>query len=147
MSAAMEVSVARLFERYERAFLQGLAGEADMNEIASLYASEFIAASPAGVATGRNDDALRDAMAQGHARYRALGLADMRVRHIRCTAIDDLHCLAHVGWRSRFARPGAADVNLDFEVHYLVERLDEEARVFGWVTGDEEAVLRAHGIV
>ena len=42
----------------------------DMDEVASLYASEFIAASPAGVMAGKNDDQLKQVMAQG---YRAIG--------------------------------------------------------------------------
>ena len=42
-----------------------LAGEVDMVEVASLYASDFIAAGSTGVRTGRNDGKLRQAMAQG----------------------------------------------------------------------------------
>lgn len=48
-----------------RLFGQALAGEVDMLEVASLYASDFIAAGPTGVRTGRNDGKLRQAMAQG----------------------------------------------------------------------------------
>jgi hypothetical protein len=45
----MEAAVSKLFERYERLFRQALAGKADMDEVTSLYASNIIAASPAGV--------------------------------------------------------------------------------------------------
>jgi hypothetical protein len=34
-----------------------------MDEVAALYASEFTAASPAGVTTGKNDDQLKQVMA------------------------------------------------------------------------------------
>lgn len=54
----METSVRKLFERYERFFNKSLKGDMDMEEVASLYASDFIAASPAGVMTGKNDDHL-----------------------------------------------------------------------------------------
>lgn len=44
----MEASVRKLFERYERFFNKSLKGDMDMEEVASLYASDFIAASPPG---------------------------------------------------------------------------------------------------
>ena len=44
----METSVTKLFARYERFFKQSLGGDIDMDEVASLYASDFIAATPAG---------------------------------------------------------------------------------------------------
>lgn len=36
----------KFFQRYESFFMQSLSGEIDGNEIAELYAPEFIAASP-----------------------------------------------------------------------------------------------------
>jgi hypothetical protein len=64
---AMEAAVRRLFERYALFFRQSLAGEIDTDDVASLYASDFIAASPAGVMSGKNDNQFRQAMAQGYA--------------------------------------------------------------------------------
>ena len=58
----MEASVRQLFERYERVFNQSLRGDMDMDDGAALYAPEFIAASPAGVMTGKNDDQLKQAV-------------------------------------------------------------------------------------
>lgn len=55
----METAARRLFERYERFFNNSLGGNVDGDAIASLYASEFIAATPAGVMTGKNDDQLK----------------------------------------------------------------------------------------
>ena len=143
----MEASVRTFFEGYERAFNRALGGDVDLDEVAALYAPEFIAASPAGVATGRNDDQLKAAMAQGYARYRAMGTKAMRVRDIRLTPLDAHHCVAHVSWSATYARTGQPDVTIDFEVHYLVQQLNGAPKVFGWVSGDEEALLREHGIV
>jgi hypothetical protein len=118
-----------------------------MDEVASLYASEFIAASPAGVTTGKNDDQLKQIMTQGYARYRAIGTRAMRIRHIRLSPIDQHHCMAHVAWTATYARKDQNDTAIDFDVHYLVQKLDGDAKVFGWVSGDEQALLRKHGIV
>lgn len=143
----MEESVRQLFARYERLFMEGFAGTADMEDVATLYASEFIAASPAGVVTGRNDAELRRVMREGYERYRAIGTREMRMRGIRVSPMDDRHCVAHVAWTATYARDGAPDTAIDFDVHYLVQQLDGISRVFGWVSGDEQALLRQHGIV
>jgi hypothetical protein len=143
----MEVSVRKFFERYESFFNRSLGGDMDMDEVAALYASEFIAASPAGVTTGRNDDQLKQVMAQGYARYRAIGTKDMRLRHVRLSPIDDHHCVAHVAWTATYARKDQPDEAIDFDVHYFVQKLDGEPKVFGWVSGDEQALLKKHGII
>ncbi len=143
----METSVRKLFERYERFFNKSLGGDMDMDEVASLYASEFIAASPAGVRAGKNDDKLRQVMAKGYAHYRAIGTKEMRIRDVRISPMDEHHCVAHVAWTATYARKDQPDVAIDFDVHYFVQQLDDQPKVFGWVSGDEQALLRKHGIV
>lgn len=143
----MEASVREFFERYESVFNRSLGGAIDTDEAAALYASEFIAASPAGVMTGKNDDQFKQVMTQGYAHYRAIGTKEMRIRNVRISPMDDHHCVAHVAWTATYAREGRADVAIDFDVHYLVQKLDGEPKVFGWVAGDEQALLRQHGIV
>lgn len=143
----METSVRRLFERYGNVFNQSLGGNMDMDEVAALYASEFIAASPAGVMTGKNDDQLKQVMAQGYARYRAIGTKEMRIRNVRLSSIDDHHCIAHVAWTAIYVRKDQPDVAIDFDVHYFIQKLEGEPKVFGWVSGDEQALLKKHGII
>lgn len=143
----MESSVRKLFERYESVFNRALSGDLDMDGVATLYASEFIAASPAGVMAGENDDRLKEVMAQGYERYRAMGTKDMRIRNVRLSPIDDHHCVAHVAWTATYVRQNRPDLAIDFDVHYLVQKLDGEPKVFGWVSGDEEAVLKEHGVI
>ncbi|OVZ64762.1 hypothetical protein CDO44_00695 [Pigmentiphaga sp. NML080357] len=143
----METTVRKFFERYERFFRQALGDEADMDEAASFYAGEFIAASPAGVAAGKNDDRLKQVMAQGYARYRMMGLKDMRVRHVDLSPMDELHCVGHVAWTATYVRQNQSAVAIDFDVHYFMQVLGGEPRIFGWVAGDEPALLEQHGIV
>lgn len=143
----METSVRKFFERYESVFNQSLNGDQDMDEVASLYASEFIAASPAGVMTGKNDDQLKQAMTQGYARYRAIGTKEIRIRNVRLSPMDDHHCIAHVAWTATYGRKDQPDVAIDFDVHYFLQALDGEPKVFGWVSGDEQALLKKYGII
>ena len=142
----METAVRGLFERYESIFNRSLGGKVDMNELASLYASEFIGAAPAGVRAGKNDDQFKQAMAQVYDHYRTIGTKKMRIRNIRLSPIDELHCVAHVSWAATYARKDQPDVAIDFDVHYLVQTLNGEPKVFGWVSGDEQALLKKHGI-
>jgi hypothetical protein len=143
----METSVRRLFDRYESVFNASLHGDGEMDEVAALYASGFIAASPAGVMTGKNDEQFKQAMARGYAHYRAIGTREMRIRELRISPMDEHHCVAHVAWRANYARKDQPDVAIDFDVHYLVQQVGAEPRVFGWVSGDEQAVLKEHGII
>ena len=143
----METRVRKLFERYERLTNQSLGGDLDLEEVAALYASDFIAASPAGVMSGKNDEQLRQAIAQGFAHYRAIGTKEMRIRNVAISPIDEHHCLADVGWTASYARDGRPGVTIDFDVHYLVQELaGGKPKVFGWVSGDEQALLSKHGI-
>jgi len=105
----MEASVRAFFERYESFFNRALAGDMDMGEVAALYAPAFIAASPAGVMTGENDEKLRQAMAQGYAHYRAIGTKEMRIRDVRISSMDEHHCVAHVAWTATYARRDQPD--------------------------------------
>lgn len=143
----MEDRIRRFFARYEQVFLRALAGDPDLDEVAGLYAEEFIAAYPGGVKAGRNDSTLLETMRQGYARYRAIGTRDMRVQGLWLSVLDDLHCVAHVSWRATYARPDLPETAIDFDVHYLVQLREAGPGVFGWVAGDEMAVLKEHGVI
>ena len=143
----METSVRKFFEKYASLFNKSLGGDVDMDEVAALYAPEFIAASPAGVQAGKNDDQLKQFMAKGYAHYRAIGTKEMRMRDVRLSPIDDHHCVAHVAWTAIYARKNLPDEAIDFDVHYFVRKLGGEPKVFGWVSGDEQALLQKHGII
>jgi len=142
-----DAAIRALFERYERLFNAALGGDVDMDAIAALYATDVIGAAPAGVRAANNDAAFRQVMAEGYAQYRAIGTKSMRIRDIRVTPIDDLHCLAQVGWTATYARADLPETAIDFEVAYLVQTLDGTPKVFGWITGDEQQALKDRGII
>ena len=143
----METAVRNLFARYQRFFNRALNGDANLDEAASFYASAFIAASPAGVLAGKNDDQLGQIMERGYERYRAIGTKEMRMRDIRLSPMDEHHCVAHVAWTAIYSRRDTPDISIDFDVHYLVQKLNGEPKIFGWVSGDEQALLKEYGIV
>lgn len=143
----MNDAVHEFFHRYQRLFQDGIAGRVDADALSRCYAAEFIAAVPQGVMAGKNDSQLIAVMRAGYARYRAIGTRGMAIRGIAIDAIDALHCLAHVAWRATYARQGRDDLDIDFDVHYLLRLADGKPQIFGWVSGDEQEVLRRHGIL
>ena len=142
-----EAGINDFFDRYQRFFTKALAGNLDTGDLSALYTSEFIAASPAGVMTGKNDDTLKRNMENGYAYYRAIGTKGMRVRNVRLSPIDDRHAVAHVAWTAVYAKDDRPDIDIDFEVHYLMQELNGRLKIFGWVSGDEQALLRERGVI
>lgn len=147
----MQHAITEFFARYQRLVNDALDDHADMAAIRDLYADVFIAAAPAGVSTGAKDGGgygptLEQVMAEGFAHYCAIGTKAMNVQDLRITPIDDLHALAQVDWRASYDVRGAHK-DVDFTNTYMMRVTDGRAQVFGWITGDEDAELRRHGII
>ena len=144
-SHPMEQAVRQLFERYEGHFNAGLKGEVDLPAVAALYADSFIAASPSGLFAGKNDEEFKKVTVQGFKHYRETGVQQMMVSDLHVSVIDELHGLARVQWSATYKVKGQEKI-IAFTNVYLVRLEGATARVFGWITGDEEALLRRHGI-
>lgn len=142
----MQQAVTDLFHRYERQTNGALTGEPDLEALGELYDEAFIGACPSGVVTGKKDDAFRKALAAGFARNKEIGTRRMEVRDLRIEPIDEMHAIAHVSWRATYDVRGTQKT-IDFTNAYLTRIANGRARVFGWITGDEEATLRKHGII
>ncbi len=139
--------VKNFFMRYEQFFMQSLNGEIDSDELSSLYAQEFIVASPLGVMTGKNDIIFQKTLAQGYEQYRKMGTQRMRVRDVSISPIDDIHCVAHVAWTATYSAAKKPNIEIDFEVNYLMQELDNELQVFGWISGNEQDLLKEYGVI
>lgn len=135
------------FKDYERFFMQSLGGTVDSEAVASFYAPAFIAASPLGVMGGENNDAFRQGLAAGYDQYRQIGTTGMRVRSVTKTPIDDLHAVASVGWTASYARADGTPLDIDFDVHYLMQEHAGALHIFGWISGDEQEVYKEHGLI
>lgn len=135
------------FDRYKTLFNGAVDGKENLGGIKELYSGEFIAATPHGVHTGKVDEEFESTMSKGYERYRALGTKSMEVAGIDIQDIDDTHCLARVRWNSTYQKPDDGEIHVPFEVSYLLEQQGNDLKVFGWVTGDEEALLKANGVL
>lgn len=142
----MQARIIDLFQRYERAFNDALKGSTDLDAVNALYEPCFIAAAPAGVMTGRKGAEFDRAMIAGFDHYRRIGTCGMEVLDVQAEPIDDIHALARVHWRATYHMAGKRKA-IAFSNAYLVRIERDRATVFGWITGDEDAELRKHGII
>lgn len=140
-------AVEKFFERYEQFYMQSLKEAVDATEISELYAPEFIGASPFGVMTAKNDANFRQALEQGYEQYRKIGTKEMRVCNIEVLPIDELHCIARVSWRATYETAKCQNIEIDFDVHYLMQEQNGKLNVFGWISGDEQSVLKEQGVL
>lgn len=137
----------KFFQRYEQFFMQSLSGEIDGNEMSELYSTEFIAASPLGVLAGKNDADFQQALSGGYEQYRQIGTKSMHVRNVEMLRIDELHCVADVSWTASYEVENKPQIDIDFDVYYLMQELNGKLRIFGWISGNEQELLKQYGVL
>ena len=55
----------------------------------------------------------------------------MRCRSYMHLSLLRLHCVANVAWRASYEVADTQQVDIDFDVHYLMQELDGKLRIFG----------------
>jgi hypothetical protein len=121
--------------------------EVDMEQGASFYATAVIGAAPAVVMVAQNDEQFRLVIKQGFEAYRGMGTKEIFNRGIEIMPIDKLQCLARVSWTAVYDRGDYPDISIGFDVHYLIQQVQETPKIFGWISGNEQDVLKEHGII
>ncbi|TPK92830.1 MULTISPECIES: nuclear transport factor 2 family protein [unclassified Mesorhizobium] len=142
-----EAEVRTFFKAYEKVYNDAIAGNVDMDAVGALYSTGFVSVTPAGVMAGENGQQLKDTMKKGFEAYRAMGSKRMTCTDVSVIPIDQDRCVAKVEWSGDYERKDKSLVTIDFEVDYLVERRDGSLKVFGWISGDEQAEFRKHGLL
>ena len=73
----------------------------------------------------------------------------MEVRGLRVTPIDDFHAMAHTHWWSSYRRRSdGAPIEIEFDNVYILHIPEGgDPKIFAWITGDEQQVLKDHGLV
>jgi hypothetical protein len=149
MTSPLNAPIEAFFAAYAARFNAALADPPhdDVEGTAAAFARFFVEASPLGVNGGPNNDAFRAMIPQGNAFYRAIGTRSMAISGLEIQAIDDLHAMVRVHWDSRYAKPDGTEVAIPFDVVYLVQVSAGTPRIFAYITGDEQRVLREHGLL
>lgn len=145
----MNRKIEEFFERYQKSFNKAIkeSSEIDAKEMAQCFSDCFIAANPAGVACGKNDEELESQILKGLQFYRSIGTSSMNVSEIAVTALNQFHALARIRWQSQYRKRDGEGERIDFDVIYLLEINGERPRIFAYITGDEEKALRERGLI
>ncbi|RYE09447.1 MAG: hypothetical protein EOP22_09230 [Hyphomicrobiales bacterium] len=137
------------------AFMQGYAeamdsgvksGKPDGKLIACHFAADLIAASPAGIQAA-SSKGLAAVVEQGIASYRAMGGAAFVAEAIAIEELAPTSFMASVGWRFDYKRPkDGKEGSVSFTNRYFVNSADGSPKIFAWITPDEQAALKQHGL-
>jgi len=135
------------FKEYETRFNRALAGAINVEETANSFADCFIGANPFGVLCGKNDNQFRTVITQGYEFYKNIGTKSMNIDSVNISFLDEYHSLAKVHWRSFYNKRDGREEQIDFDVIYFVQIIGEKPKIFGYITGDEQGVLREKGLI
>lgn len=135
------------FTAYETRYAEALAGHTDVEQTAGAFADDFIEANPFGVQGGKNDASFRKAIPEGMEFYRKIGTQSMEVDSVAITPLDASHHMAKVHWKATYAKDDKPAQVIEFDVIYLLQDIDETLKVFAYITGDEQGVLKEHGLI
>lgn len=135
------------FTDYEKRFNESLQKEVDVENTVKSFADCFIEASPRGVNCGKNNDEFRQQIPKGYEFYKSIGTQSMSIRSKNTTQLDELHYMTKVDWSAFYQKKDGEKVQIDFSVIYFTQLQKGEPKIFGYVTGDEEKVLKEHGLI
>ena len=144
----LEVKVRELFNDYGRVSNDALRDpqSVDADKVMSFFAAYFVGSTPKAVFGGPNGDEFRAVIPQGFARYREIGGKQMLMTGVTVTSLNDLHALAEVGWEFVYVNQAGESGRICFTNFYFVTIADGDARIFAYVTGDEEKAMKEHGL-
>lgn len=136
------------FKQYADRFNKTLQGDiSDVELTTDLYSDCLIAVNPLGVNCAKNDEQLRDAMVKGYAFYKDIGITSMEIVSKEITLLDDFHTMIKVCWRSNFVKKDGSKGSIEFENIYFTQTRENQHKVFAYITGDENAVLKKIGLI
>jgi hypothetical protein len=138
----------QFFTRYESRFNDALSGaEPDIEQTVNSFTAHFLEASPLGVTAGKNDQSFREQIDKGWTFYREIGIQGMNVVSKQITVLDEFHAMVKINWSSSFRRKDNTNGEISFDVFYLVQKSDENVKIFAYITGDEQQALKDQGLI
>jgi hypothetical protein len=135
------------FKEYEARFNEALAGTINVEATANAFAGCFIEANPFGVNCGKNDEQFRSMIPQGYEFHRKLGTKAMRILLLEITSLDEYHAMTKVYWQAIYGKKDGSEESIEFDVKYFTQTINDQPKIFAYITGDERGVLRERGLI
>lgn len=145
---SVDQKIRDFFSLYERRFNEGLEGKTDL-ETAEEFADCFIVADPNGVRCYRNGAGLMQSIPAEYEFYKNIGINSVKIISQTITPVDDRHFMIKVHWVSlyRSKKMNEAEDQIEFDVFYLLQYIREQLKIFAYITGDEQAMLKEKGLI
>jgi hypothetical protein len=135
------------FNRYASIVNNALFGDTlDTETIRKFFANYVVGANPLGIAGGSNDEQFQKSIRQGIEFYRQIGITSMNISSKEITLLDDLHAMVKVFWKSFYSKDSTSG-EICFDVVYIVQNIEDNPRIFAYITGDEQGALREHKLI
>jgi hypothetical protein len=136
------------FAAYQKRFNNSLGGKkVDVKGTVNSFAAYFVEAHPGGVLGGKNDKKFESLIKKGNEQYKKIGAKSMTIRKLDFINIDDMHAMVTIRWKSNYEKEDTSQVRIDFDVTYFVQSIKGKLKIFAYVTGDEQKVLKGHGLI
>jgi hypothetical protein len=145
-----EPAIRRFFEAYQGRMNAALQKRSavDVAAAAAAFARYFVGSNPRQVYGAKNGWLFRLMIPRGYAHYRRLGTQRMEIRGLSIVPLDDHHVLARTHWWSSYRRKSGDPVEIEFDNIYVLRiETGQEPQIFAYITGDEQQVLKDHGLV
>jgi hypothetical protein len=145
----LETKVRALFDAYGKRSDDALQNppKEDVDGVTNSFAAYFVESSPRGVMGGANDGTFRAMIPKGFAHYRAVGGKHMTIKGIRVIELDRLHAVADVDWQFDYVNKAGKAGQVTFTNFYFITIADGSAKVFAYVTPDEDQAMQDHGLI
>jgi hypothetical protein len=135
------------FNRYASTMNNVLFGDiVDVNSFRGSFASYVVGANPAGIAGGKNDGDFGNSIKSGIDFYKRIGIISMNITAKDITILDEYHATARISWECIYNRNEDSG-GIPFDVFYVLQVRDHVAKIFAYVTGDEQKALRDQGLI
>ncbi|MDF2663523.1 MAG: hypothetical protein K0Q94_6314 [Paenibacillus sp.] len=143
-------AVQKFFHAYEKRINDALAnpGSMDRHAMTGDYTESFIEASPEGVQVFHNDEQYAKALLPAFEEQRRIGTQSMNIVSINTIAIDDLHVSATIHWMAIYKRrKDGKEIKIDFNETYLLHWIGNTPKIFAYIAGNEQGLLKQHGLI
>lgn len=145
-----KIEIKHFFEQFADTFNHALqtTSQANLNAITEAYASCFVESSPSEVSCSVNDEKFYDSIPRKLECRRSIGARFMKISSLVVEPIDDMHFLTKAKWTARFIKPNDRELDVDFEVAYLLRKdIDGKFKIFCHVNGNELEALNENGLL
>lgn len=96
---------------------------------------------------GQNDESFKKIIPKGYEIYKSIGTKSMKIRSKQSTQLNELHYMTRVEWRTLYEKKDGNEETVDFEVIYFTRHVNDNIKIFAYITGDEQKLMKEHGLI